>query len=104
MPKGSGGLSVSDRGACQQGSDRSDNVRYVKTRTAAVLAGAALLLVVVRHPLELQLLRHRAAPRPDVRREPLQLAELRAPFEHAAGRGRYRIVPRFRWDQAALRT
>jgi hypothetical protein len=73
----------------------------VKTRTAGILAGAALLLVAARHPLELRLLRHRDAPRPDVRREPLQLPERREPFEHAAGRSRYRIVPRFRWDQAA---
>ena len=101
MPKGSGGLSALDRGACQQGSDRSDNVGDVKTRTATVLAGAAFLVMAVRHPLELRLLRHRDAPRPDVRREPLQRPEERAPFEHAAGRSRYRIVPRFRWDQAA---
>ncbi len=73
----------------------------VKTRTAAILAGAALLLFAFRRPLELTLLRHRTAPRPDVRGEPLQTAEERAPFDHAAGHGRYRIVPRFRWDQSA---
>ena len=73
----------------------------MKTRTAAVLLGAGLTLYAVRHPAELRLLRHRSAPRPDVRREPVQAPELRAPFEYAAGGKRYRIVPRFRWDQSA---
>ncbi len=73
----------------------------MKTRTAAILTGAAVLLLLLRHPIELELLRHGPAPRPDPRGDPVQTAEARSPFEHAAGRGRYRIVPRFRWDQSA---
>ncbi len=69
-------------------------------RTLAILAGV-LLLFAVRHPLELALLSHRPAPRPDVRGEPAQVAEERAPFDYAAGGDRYRLVPRFRWDQSA---
>src|SRR5512135_1741539 len=101
MIKGSGGLSVRGVGGCQPGSDRGDNLRDVKTRTAAFLAGVGLSVALVRHPLELRLLRHSPAPRPDTRLEPIQVSEQRAPFEHAAGRSRYRIVPRFRWDQSA---
>ena len=71
------------------------------TRRAAVLTGAGVLLLFLRHPLELRLLRHHAGPRPDPRGDPVQTEETRAPFEHAAGRSRYRIVPRFRWDQSA---
>jgi len=59
------------------------------------------VVFLFRHPLELGLMRHRPAPRLDVRRDPIQTAEGRAPFEHAAGRQRYRIVPRFRWDESA---
>jgi hypothetical protein len=73
----------------------------MKTRTAAILTGAALAFLLLRHPAQRVLLRHQAVPRPDVHREPLQASEERAPFEHAAGRKRYRIVPRFRWDQCA---
>ena len=73
----------------------------MKTRTAAILTGAAVLLLLLRHPIELRLLRHLPAPRPDPRGDPVQTAETRSSFEHAAGRSRYRIVPRFRWDQSA---
>jgi len=73
----------------------------MRTRTAAILAGAAAVLFVLRHPIELRLMRHQAAPRPDVRQEPLQISERREPFEHVAGRHRYRIVPRYRWDESA---
>ncbi len=73
----------------------------MQTRTAAILTGAALALYAGRHPLELRLLEHRAAARPDVRGEPRQVAEDRAPFEHFAGGKRYRITPRFRWDESA---
>lgn len=33
--------------------------------------------------------------------EPIQAADDRKPFEHAAGGKRYRIIPRYRWDEAA---
>lgn len=73
----------------------------MQTRTAAVLTGAALVLWFGRHPLELSLTPHRSAPRPDPRGEPSQIEEKRAPFDHVAGGKRYRITPRFRWDQSA---
>jgi hypothetical protein len=73
----------------------------MQTRTAAILTSATLALYAGRHPLELRLLDHHAAPRPDVRGEPRQIAENRAPFEHFAGGKRYRITPRFRWDESA---
>ena len=73
----------------------------MKTSTAATLTAAALALYLGRHALELRLLAHGAAPRPDVRREPAQLAEQRQPFEFVARGHRFRIIPRFRWDQAA---
>jgi len=73
----------------------------MRTRTAAILTGAALALFLWRRPLELLVLSHRAAPRPDVRGEPLQAPGERAPFDHFAGGKRYRITPRFRWDESA---
>jgi len=73
----------------------------MRTRTAAILAGAVMVLLVLRHPMELRLMRHRAAPRPDVRQDPIQTPEPREPFEHVAGRSRFRIVPRYRWDESA---
>ena len=68
---------------------------------AAILAGAAAVVFALRHPVELQWMRHRAVSRPDVRQDPVQAAQRREPFEHVAGRRRYRIVPRFRWDESA---
>jgi hypothetical protein len=73
----------------------------MRQRTLAILAASGLLLFALRHPLELALLYHHAAPRPDVRAEPAQVEEARAPFEHFAGGRRYRLTPRFRWDQSA---
>jgi hypothetical protein len=73
----------------------------MRQRTLAILAASGLLLFAVRHPLELRLLSHHAAPRPDVRTEPAQIEDERAPFDHFAGGRRYRLTPRFRWDQSA---
>ena len=73
----------------------------MRTRTAAILTGAAAVVLVLRHPIELRLLRHSEAARPDVRQDPVQTLERREPFEHVAGRKRYRIVPRYRWDESA---
>ena len=73
----------------------------MRQRTLAILAAAALLLLALRHPLELRLLAHRAAPRPDVRAEPAQVPRGRAPFDFLAGGRRYRLTPRFAWDQSA---
>ena len=73
----------------------------MRQRTVAILAAFGLLVFALRHPLELRLLSHHAAPRPDVRAEPAQIGETRAPFDHFAGGRRYRLTPRFRWDQAA---
>lgn len=73
----------------------------MRRRAPAVLLGTALLLLLFRHPIELRLLRHRAAPRPDASAEPSQVAEERAALTHVAGGRRYRLVPRFRWDESA---
>jgi hypothetical protein len=73
----------------------------MRQRTLATLAAAALLLIALRHPLQLRLLSHRAAARPDVRAEPAQVAQERAPFDFLAGGRRYRLTPRFAWDQSA---
>jgi len=63
--------------------------------------GGLALAFALRHPIELVLLRHKAAPRPDVSAEPGQVAERRDPFTHVAGGRRYRLTPRFRWDESA---
>lgn len=73
----------------------------MRTRSAAILTGAGLALYIGWHPLELRLLAHRSAPRPDVSGEPVQAPGERAPFEHVARGHRFRIRPRFRWDQSA---
>ena len=72
-------------------------------RRRFVLGVGALVLVLYffRDPMTLAALRHRPAPRPDPSGEPAQAPDSRAPFEHRAGGRRYRITPRFRWDQSA---
>ena len=73
----------------------------MRQRTLAILAAAGLCLLVLRHPLALRLMAHHAAPRPDVRAEPAQVSRERAPFDFLAGGRRYRLTPRFAWDQSA---
>ena len=73
----------------------------MRARAKVVLLGGALLVFLLRHPLELRLLRHRAAPRPDPSAEPAQVAEEKAPFTHLAGGKRYRLTPQYRWDGSA---
>jgi hypothetical protein len=72
-----------------------------KGRTWAVLAAAVVLGFAFRSPLTLAVLRHEAAPRPAVTADPVQVAADMRPFEHVAGGKRYRIVPRFQWDESA---
>jgi len=62
---------------------------------------ALALAAALRHPLELRLLRHESAPLPDVSGEPLQTSDDKPPFEFRAGGARYRVLPRFRWDESA---
>jgi hypothetical protein len=73
----------------------------MRTRAKAILAGAAFGVWLGRHPLELRLLAHRSAPRPDPRGEPAQIEEERPPFEFSARGHHFRITPRYRWDQSA---
>ncbi len=73
----------------------------MRQRTLAILAASGLLLFVLRHPLELRLMSHREAPRPNVLAEPAQAVRARAPFDHFAGGRQYRLTPRFQWDQSA---
>jgi len=71
------------------------------SRTWTLIVAAAVLGFVFRNPLTLAVLHHETAPRPEVAGEPVQAADDVKPFEHVAGGKRYRIVPRFRWDESA---
>jgi hypothetical protein len=73
----------------------------MRRRTLVALAAGAFVLLALRHPLELALLKHRPGPPPDVSRDPVQQPEARPPFEHRAGGKCYRVIPRFRWDESA---
>jgi hypothetical protein len=73
----------------------------MRTRTAAALGALCLALFPFRNPLALALLRHGSAPVPDPSTEPLQEPTDRPQFERAVGSRRYRVTPRFRFDQSA---
>lgn len=66
-----------------------------------MIAAAAVFGYVSRSPLTLTVLHHETAQPPKVTEEPVQAAGDVKPFEHVAGGKRYRIVPRFRWDESA---
>jgi hypothetical protein len=70
-------------------------------RLAWTLGAAALAILLFRHALVLELAPHRRAPRPQVSGEPRQDPPGREPFERSFGGHRYRITPRFRWDESA---
>ena len=73
----------------------------MRRRAPAILLSAVFLLYLFRHPLELRMLRHRSSPRPDPSGEPAQAVADKAPFTHFARGKRYRLTPRFRWDESA---
>jgi hypothetical protein len=73
----------------------------MRTRTAAALGALCLGLFLFRNPLALALLRHHDAPVPNPAVEPVQDPTDRAPFERTVGNRRYRVTPRFRFDQSA---
>jgi hypothetical protein len=73
----------------------------MRRRTLAVLAAAAFVLLAFRHPMELALLKHRRGRPPDVSSDPVLTPVARPPFEHRARGKRYRVIPRFRWDESA---
>ena len=73
----------------------------MRRRFVLGVAVLVLLLFLFRDPLTLSLMRHQPATRPDPSSAPAQTKDSRAPFEHRAGSRRYRITPRFRWDQSA---
>jgi hypothetical protein len=73
----------------------------VRGRTWALVGAAALALFVFRRSLTLAVLHHETASRPSVAREPIQTPDEKKPFEHVARGKRYRIVPRFAWDESA---
>jgi hypothetical protein len=73
----------------------------MKRRAALGIVVAALVLFLGRDSLSLALLAHRPAPRPDSSGEPIQTGVAEPAFEHRAGGRRYRITPRFRWDESA---
>jgi hypothetical protein len=74
----------------------------MRSRTLAAVGALALALLLFRDPLTLALLRHRPAPLPDAAAEPVQAATDERPFGRRVGGRRYRITPRFRFDQSAL--
>ena len=73
----------------------------MRARTVAALGALALALFLFRSPLTLALLSHRSAPVPDAAAEPVQEPTDQRPFERRVGGRRYRITPRFRFDQSA---
>ncbi len=73
----------------------------MRARAAALITASVLALVLLRHPLTLGLLRHRAAPLPDASAEPVQAPADRPAFERRVGGHVYRVTPRFRYDQSA---
>jgi len=72
-----------------------------RIRPWSLILAAAILVFLCRRPLTLAMLRHETTSRPAVETEPIQTADDRKPFEHVARGRRYRIVPRFRWDESA---
>ncbi|HEX4439970.1 MAG TPA: hypothetical protein VH854_07845 [Thermoanaerobaculia bacterium] len=70
-------------------------------RALWTLAAGALVLFLARDALVLRLTPHRRGPRPDVASEPRQEPGDRQPFERQFGGHRYRVTPRFRWDESA---
>jgi hypothetical protein len=73
----------------------------MRRRAPIAALAAAVFLLVFRHPVELRLLRHGKAPRPDASAEPSQVGETKPAFTHLAGGRKYRLIPRFRWDESA---
>jgi hypothetical protein len=70
-------------------------------RTGWTLAALGLVLLLFRHSLVLGLAPHHAGPYPRVSTDPLQEPTHEPPFERTFGGRRYRITPRFRWDESA---
>ena len=70
-------------------------------RTGWTLAAVALAVLLFRHALVLELAPHHRGPRPEVSSDPRQRPAGREPFERTFGGRRYRITPRFHWDQSA---
>jgi hypothetical protein len=70
-------------------------------RLGWTLAAAAVALFLARDALVLRLTPHRTGDRPRISSEPRQDPDDRPPFERTFGGRRYRITPRFRWDQSA---
>lgn len=73
----------------------------MRRKLLPTLGALCVLLFAFRHPLTLALVKHEPATRPNVSAEPVQEADAKEPFELVAGGKRYRLVPRFRWDEAA---
>ena len=73
----------------------------MRTRTAVILGALVGGLFLFRDPLTLGLLSHASAPRPDPSAEPLQEATDQPPFERVVRSRRYRVTPRFQFDQSA---
>jgi hypothetical protein len=73
----------------------------VRGRLPVLLGAAAVVLFFARNPIQLSLLHHAEAAAPETARDPIQEPDGKKPFEFVARGKRYRLVPRFRWDEAA---
>ena len=73
----------------------------VRVKSPVLWGAVAVLLYAFRHPIELRFLRHESGPPPDVSGDPIQEKDAKAPFEFSVGGKRYRLTPRFRWDESA---
>jgi hypothetical protein len=74
----------------------------MRKREAWIAGSTLLFLFVLRHPIGLVLSKHHAAPLPNPYGDPIQTPAGREPFVFVAGGKRYRITPRFAWDESAF--
>src|SRR3954469_3499255 len=81
--------------------DISDNLSHMDRRAIPIVGALALAALLARDRLVLSLTPHRAAARPGLSAEPRQEPSDMAPFERWFGGHRYRLTPRFRWDESA---
>jgi hypothetical protein len=73
----------------------------MRSKLVVALGTLGVFLFIFRHPITLTLLPNEPVAMPDVSGEPIQEPDGKAPFEFVSGGKRYRLIPRFHWDEAA---